>query len=93
MKRKLRNSNEWFNFKQALFKPLKMKFSIFRKVSRRNDLPLVSPKLFIHYQVLKRQSSIHVLGILLDENLSWKKHFKIMDNTTAKNIGQKQNPI
>ena len=45
------------------------KFSIFHKASGRDYLPLVLPKLFINIQVIKRQSSIKFIGILLDENL------------------------
>ena len=45
------------------------------------------PKLFINNQVIKRQSSIKFLGILLDENLSWKEHLKLTENKIAKNIG------
>ena len=64
-----------------------MKFSIFHKARRRNDLPLVLPKLFINNQVIKRQSSIKFLGIRLDENLSWKEHLKLTENKIAKNAG------
>ena len=46
----------------------------------RDDLPLLLPKLFINNQVIKRQSSIKFLGILLDEGLSWKKHLKLTEN-------------
>ena len=45
------------------------------------------PELFINNQVIKRQSSIKVLGILLDEDLSWKEHLKYTENKVAKNIG------
>ena len=51
------------------------------KASRRDDLPLVLPKLFVNNEVIKRQSSIKFLDILLDENLSWK------ENKIAKNMG------
>ena len=44
----------------------------------------MSPKLFVNNQVIKRQSSIKFLGILLDENLSWKEHLKLMGNKIAK---------
>ena len=30
---------------------------------------------------------ISFLGILLDENLSWREHLKLMENKIAKNIG------
>ena len=38
-------------------------------------------------QVMKRQSSIKFLGILLNENLSWKEHLKLTENKIAENIG------
>ena len=46
------------------------------------------PKLFADNQVIKRQSSIKFLGIVLDKNLSWKEHWKLTENKIAKkNIG------
>ena len=70
MNRKLQNITEWFisnKLSLNVKKKKKMKFSIFHKGSRRDDLPYVLPKLFINNQVIKRQSSIKFLGILLDE--------------------------
>ena len=89
--RKFQNFNEWFisnklwAFKS--FKRWKTNFSIFRKASRRDDLPLALPKLFNINKVIKRHLSIKFLGILLDENLSWKEHLKLTENNIAKNIG------
>ena len=65
--RELQNINEWFISNKLSLNVKKTKFSIFHKASRRDDLPLVLPKLFINNQVIKRQSSIKFLGILLDE--------------------------
>ena len=79
--------NGWLISKKSSLNVKKTKFSIFHKASRRDDLPLVLPKLFINNQLIKRQSSITFLGILLDENLSWKKHLKLTKNKVAKNIG------
>ena len=45
----------------------KTNFSIFYKASKRDDLPLVLSKLFINNQIIKRQSSIKFLSILLNE--------------------------
>ena len=53
----------------------------------RDDLPLLLPKLFINNQVIKRQSSIKFLGILLNENFSWKESLKLTENKVAKSIG------
>ena len=36
---------------------------------------------------IKRENSIKFLGVLLDENLSWKDHIKYTENKIAKNIG------
>lgn len=68
--------------KQALFKCTKRNLA-----TRRDDLPLVLLKLFTKNQLLKRQSSIKFLGILLHESLSWKEHLKFTENEIAKNIG------
>ena len=84
MNRELQNINEWFISNKLSLNVKKTKFSIFHKASRRDDLPLVLPKLFINNQVIKRQSSIKFLGILLDENLSWKEHLKLTENKIAK---------
>ena len=69
--RELQNINKWFISNKLSSNVKKTKFSIFHKASRRDDLPLVLPKLFINNEVIKRQSSIKFLVILLDENLSW----------------------
>ena len=50
-------------------------------------MPRLLPKLFINNQVIKRQSSIKFVGILSDENVSWKEHLKLTENKVAKNIG------
>ena len=36
---------------------------------------------------MKMVKSIQFLGVLLDENLSWKDHIKYIENKVAKNIG------
>ena len=74
--RKLQNINERFLSYKLSLNVKKTKFSIFYEASKRDDLPLVLPKLFINSQVIKRQSSIKFVVILLDENLSWKERLK-----------------
>ena len=80
--RELQNINEWFISNHFSSNVQKTKFSIFHKA-----LPLVLTKLFINNQVIKRQSSMKFLGILLNENLSWKEHLKLMENNIVKNTG------
>ena len=85
--RKLQNINERFLSYKLSLNVKKTKFSIFHKASKRVNLPLVLPKLFINSQVIKRQSSIKFVAILLDENLSWKERLKSTENKIAKIIG------
>ena len=65
----------------------KTKYSLFHKLSRVDDLPLKLPKLSINNQEIKRASYNKFLGVLLDENLSWKEHLKYTENKSAKSIG------
>ena len=37
--------------------------------------------------VIKREHSMKFLGVILDENVTWKEHKKLIENQTAKNIG------
>ena len=87
MNRELQNINECFISNKLSLNIEKTKFSLFHRASRRNDLLLVLPKLSVNNQIIQRQSSIKFLGILLDENLSWKEHLKLTRNKIAKNTG------
>ena len=65
----------------------KNKYSFFHKPSKKDDIPLVLPKLNINNSEIARTESIKFLGVLLDENLSWKTHIKYIENKISKNIG------
>ena len=41
----------------------------------------------INNHEIKRAESIKLLGVMLDENLTWKPHIKYIENKIAKNIG------
>ena len=60
---------------------------MFFKQSRHDDLPLQLPKLFVNNIDIKRESAIKFLGVLLDENLSWKNHINVIENKVSKNLG------
>ena len=83
----LQNINEWFEANKLSLNVGKTKYSLLYKPSRKDDLPLLLPRLLIKKHKVQRVKSIKFLGVLLDENLSWKDHIKYIENKVAKNIG------
>ena len=76
-----------------LFKPnklsLKIKISsytLFHKSSTKGDLPLKLPDLKIFNSALKSQASIKILGVMVNENISWKEHNITVENQLSNNI-------
>ena len=65
----------------------KTKYSFFHKPSKKDNIPLVLPKWNINNSEIAQTESIKFLGVLLDENLSWKTHIKYIENKISKNIG------
>ena len=65
----LQKTNEWFEPNKLSFNVEKTKYSLFHKPSKRDDLPLLLPKLLIKKRKVERVKSIKFLGVLLDENL------------------------
>ena len=84
---KLQKINEWFEANKLSLNVGKTKYSLFHKPSRKDDLPLLLPRLLIKKHKVERVKSITFLGVLLDENLSWKDHIKYIENKVAKSIG------
>ena len=58
----------------------------FHKPSKRDDINLGLPKLYIDNNQIQQSESIKFLGIFLDENLTWKEPIKYIENKIAKNI-------
>ena len=61
----------------------KTKYSFFHKRSKKDDIPLLLPKLTINNYEIKRAESIKILGVLLDGNLTWKPHIKYIKTKIA----------
>ena len=68
----LQKINEWFISNKLSLNVKKNKYSFFHKSSKKDNIPLVLPKLNINSSEIARTESIKFLGVLLDENLSWK---------------------
>ena len=65
--------------KQVLF--------FFKKPSNKDNIPLLLPNLTINNHKIKQEESIKFQVVLLNENLTWKKHLKKSENKCTKNIG------
>ena len=83
----LMNINDWFMTNKVSLNVGKMKYSLFHKPSRVADLPLKLPKLSIDNEEIKTAFYRKFLGVLLDENLSWKEHLKYTQNKIGESFG------
>ena len=82
----LMNINDWLMANKLSLNVWKTKYSLFHKPSRVDDLPLKLPKLSINNQEIKEHPIQNFLGVLLNENLSWKEYLKYTENKIAKSI-------
>ena len=80
----LHEINQWFISNKLSLNIKKTKYSLFHKRNKKDDVPLLLPKLKIS---MKLGESTKFLGVPLDENLTWKPHIKYIENKIAKNIG------
>ena len=83
----LERINQWFISNKLSLNVSKTKYSFFHKPSKRDDIPLLLPKLNINNSEIERSECLKFLGVLLDENLCWKEHIKYIESKIAKNIG------
>ena len=63
----------------------KTKYTLFHKFRQKDNITLKFPMLAINGKVIERTTSIKLLGILLDEHLSWKKHSSVVENKVSRN--------
>ena len=83
----LQKINECFISNKLSPNVRKNKHSFFHKLRKKDDIPPVLPKLIICNRKITRTESIKFLGVLLDENLSWKTNTEYIGNMISKNIG------
>ena len=69
----LSNISHWFDSKKLSLKADETKFTLFHKIRQRDSIPPTLPTLKINNVVIKRVDHIKFLGVLFDENLTWKK--------------------
>ena len=79
--------NEWFSANKLSLNVGKTKFSLFHKSGKKYSTHCQLPTLKINNYYIERVNTMKRLGVLLDDNLSWKEHIKYLENKIAINIG------
>ena len=78
--------NEWLEANKLSLNVGETKYSLFHKPSRKDDLPLFLPGLLIKKHKVERIKSMMFVGVLLDENLSWKIILRILKIKSPKTL-------
>ena len=52
-----------------------------------DSVPLQLPTMTFNNIQIKRKDSVKFLGVIIDENLSWKNHIEVIENKISENIG------
>ena len=77
---------EWFLANKLSLNAKKTKYVILHKVTMFDSLPLQLPAMTFNNIEIKRENSVIFLGVIIDENLTWKNHI-VLENKISKNIG------
>ena len=77
----LQKISRWFFSKNLSINVTKTKYYFFHKPSKRDNIPLALPKLYIDNNQIQRSESIKFLAVFLDENLTWKEHIKYIEDS------------
>ena len=83
----LSNISHWFNSNKLFLNSDKTKFTLFHEVRQRDNIPLVLPTLKINNTLIKQIDYIKFLGVLFDENLTWKNQINLIENKISKGLG------
>ena len=87
MNAELSRLNDWFCANKLSLNTDKTKHVLFQKAKSSDNLPLVLPDLCINNAKIKRENSLKFLGVMIDENLTWKTHVELVENKVSKSVG------
>ena len=83
----LASINQWLSSNKLSLNAKKTKYSCSHKPSKKDNIPIMLPKLTISNHVIESQEFMKFLRVLLDENLNWKEHIKHTEIKTTKHLG------
>ena len=82
----LEKISTWLKLNKLSLNTNKTKFTFFHKPNERDNIPLKLPNLKINQSNVQRVDSIKFLGVLLDENLTWKNHICAINKQISKSM-------
>ena len=85
MNKELKSIQNWFNANKLSLNAGKTKYSFFSSYADR--IPLRLPALKINDTIIKREEKINFLGVMLDENMTWRHHIECIETKISKNLG------
>ena len=71
---------EWLLANKLSLNAKKTKYVLFHKVTMCRSLPLQLPAMTLNNIEIKREKSVEFLGVIIDENLTWKNHTEVAEN-------------
>jgi hypothetical protein len=83
----LNKVSQWFKSNKLSLNIEKTKWSLFHSNSKKRLIPIELPLLFIDGVLIERVTCTKFLGVLIDENLTWKKHIGNISCKISKSIG------
>jgi hypothetical protein len=81
------NLAEWFKANKLSLNLNKTKYTFFHRLHDKENIPLKLPDLYIGNSKILRESSLKFLGVILDENVTWREHIRTIEDKISKNIG------
>ena len=83
----LANVSTWFKSNKLSLNVDKTKWLLFHPLSKRQLLLQILPNLLIENKHIKREHVTKLLGVFINENLSWKQNIDVGSSKASKSIG------
>ena len=87
MNKELKSVSTWFKANKLSINIDKTKWPILYPTSTKRFMPTKFPELFIDGITLERETVTKFLGVIIDENVTWKAHINTISTKISKSIG------
>ena len=86
MNKELKSVSTWFKANKLSINIDKTKWTIFYPTSKKRFMPTKFPELFTDGITLERETVTKFLGVIIDENVTWKAHINTIFTKISKSI-------